>query len=153
MPNSRWLIALLVVGLLALNLWISSQALQPNAPVRIPYSPTFLTQVKDGNVKEISSTGDSIQGTFKNAIRYPAGDQNVEPTTNFSTQVPSFANNSELSSLLQSNGVTIDAQAPNSGPSFAGEPDLRLRPDAAAGPAVRVHRPARGRGRRRRRAG
>ena len=31
--------------------------------------------------------------------------------------MPSFANNQELSSLLQQQGVTIDAQAPNSGPS------------------------------------
>src|SRR6059058_4222974 len=105
-PRSRWWIALVVVGLLALNLWISSRALQPNAPVRVPYSPTFLTQVKDGNVKEISSTGDSIQGTFKNPIRYPAGDKNVEAKSNFSTQIPSFADNSELSSLLQGKGVT-----------------------------------------------
>jgi cell division protease FtsH len=86
--------------------------------VRIPYSPTFLTQVKDGNVKEISSTGDSIQGTFKSEVRYPPGEQNVQPTTSFSTQVPSFANNPELSNLLQSKGVTIDAQKPNPGPSF-----------------------------------
>jgi cell division protease FtsH len=115
--RSRWWIAAAVAALLGLNLWISSQALKPNAPVRIPYSPTFLTQVKDGNVEQISSTGDSIQGTFKNAIKYPANDPNVAATTNFSTQVPSFANNSELSSLLQNNGVTIDAQAPSSGPS------------------------------------
>jgi cell division protease FtsH len=115
--RSRWWIAAAVAALLALNLWISSQALKPNAPVRIPYSPTFLTQVKDGNVEQISSTGDSIQGTFKSAIKYPANDPNVPATTNFSTQVPSFANNSELSSLLQNNGVTIDAQAPSTGPS------------------------------------
>ncbi|MGI9183496.1 MAG: ATP-dependent zinc metalloprotease FtsH [Solirubrobacteraceae bacterium] len=116
-PNrSRWWIALIVVGLLALNLWISSQALQPNAPVRIPYSPTFLAQVKHGNVKEISSTADAIQGTLKTAIRYPANDKTAAQTTNFSTQVPSFANNSQLDSLLQSNGVTIDAKTPNTGP-------------------------------------
>ena len=60
-----------MVGLLAMNLWVSSQALQPNQPVRIPYSPTFLDQVRNGNVNEISSTGDAIQGTFKTAIRYP----------------------------------------------------------------------------------
>jgi cell division protease FtsH len=41
----------------------------------------------------------------------------VQPTTNFATQVPSFANNSALLTLLQSEGVTIDAKAPNSGPS------------------------------------
>src|SRR5262249_14434237 len=87
-PNPRWLIALLIVGLLALNLWISSQALKPNARVRIPYSPTFLTQVKDGNVQEISSTGDAIQGSFKKAVKYPADDPKAQSTTDFSTQVP-----------------------------------------------------------------
>ena len=103
--------------LLALNLYISSQALQPNAPVRVPYSPTFLNQVKAGNIKQIASTGDAIQGTFKTAVRYPANSKSVQPSTNFSTQIPSFANNQALSNLLQSAGVTIDAQAPNQGPS------------------------------------
>jgi cell division protease FtsH len=117
-PNrTRWWIAGVVVVLLALNLWISSQALQPNAPVRIPYSPTFVNQVKAGNVKEISSTGDAIQGTFKTALKYPPNDPNTQATTNFSTQIPSFANNQTLSNLLQNAGVTIDAQSPNKGPS------------------------------------
>ncbi|MEO6856997.1 MAG: ATP-dependent zinc metalloprotease FtsH [Solirubrobacteraceae bacterium] len=117
-PNrTRWWIAGVVVVLLALNLYISSQALQPNAPVRVPYSPTFLNQVKAGNVKQINSTGDAIQGTFKTALRYPPNNKSVQPTTNFSTQIPSFANNQALSTLLQSAGVTIDAQSPNRGPS------------------------------------
>ncbi len=116
--RSRWWIAGFVVVLLGLNLWISSQALKPNAPIRIPYSPTFLTQVKDGNVKEISSTGDAIQGSFKKAIRYPADDKNAHSSTSFATQVPSFANNQELSQLLQNESVTIEAQNPSSGPSL-----------------------------------
>ncbi len=116
--NPRWLVGLLVLGLLALNLWISSQALKPNARVKIPYSPTFIQQVESGNVKEISSTGDSIQGSFKQATRYPPDDKSAQPTTNFSTQVPSFANNSQLSNLLTSKGVTIDAQSTDTGPSF-----------------------------------
>jgi cell division protease FtsH len=115
-PRSRWWVAAaVVVCLLALNLWISSQALSPNAPVRIPYSPTFLSQVQAGNVKEISSKGDSIQGTFKTKVRYPAGATTA--STSFATQVPSFANNQQLSSTLESKGVTIDAQQPNTGPS------------------------------------
>jgi cell division protease FtsH len=117
-PNPRWLIALLVVGLLALNLWISSQALQPIARVAIPYSPTFLAEVKQGNVSEISSTGDAIQGTFKHAVKYPPADPNAQSAAAFSTQVPAFANNTELSSLLQQAGVTIDAHPTNGGPSF-----------------------------------
>jgi cell division protease FtsH len=108
---------LVIVCLLALNLWISSQALSPNSPVRIPFSPTFITQVKDGNVQEISSTGDSIQGTFKTQLRYPADDPSVTATSNFETQVPSFYPGSSLSSLLQSKNVTIDAKRPNAGPS------------------------------------
>ncbi len=115
--RSRWWIALVVVALLALNLWISSQALQPNAPIRIPYSPTFLAQVQAGNVKEISSTGDAIQGTLRTAVRYPANDKTSPQSTNFSTQVPSFANNAQLASLLQSHNVTIDAKSPTTGPS------------------------------------
>ena len=115
---SRWWIVGLVVVLLGLNLWISSQALKPNARVRIPYSPTFLTQVQNNNVKEISSTGDSIQGEFSKAITYPAGDKNATATVNFSTQVPSFADNNALSKLLQDHNVTIDAKSPDSGPSF-----------------------------------
>ena len=117
-PNPRWLVALLVVGLLALNLWISSQALKPNPRVRIPYSPTFLSQVSAGNVKEISSTGDAIQGTFRHAVKYPPSSRSTRATTNFSTQVPSFADNSQLSQLLQKRSVTIDAQSPDRGPSF-----------------------------------
>jgi cell division protease FtsH len=119
-PNKRrqrWIVALVVLGALALNLWISSLALRPNPRVRVPYSPTFLAQVKAGNVQEISSTGDSIQGAFKTAIRYP--DQSGVPASSlFSTQVPSFANNAQLSSLLESKNVTIDANNPDTGPSF-----------------------------------
>ena len=117
-PNTRWLVALLVVGLLALNLWISSQALKPNARVQIPYSPTFLKQVESNNVTEITSTSDAIQGTFKTDVKYPAGDSNAQATTDFSTQVPSFADHQQLSQLLQQHNVTIDAKKPDTGPSF-----------------------------------
>jgi cell division protease FtsH len=117
-PNARWLIALLVVGLLALNLYVSSQALKPNSRVRIPYSPMFLNEVKSDNVQEISSTGNAIQGSTRHAIKYPPDDRNAQATTRFSTQVPSFANNSELTALLESKGVTIDAKSPDTGPSF-----------------------------------
>ena len=115
-PNPRWLIAALVIGLLALNFWITSRTLQPNARVRIPYSPTFLTQVNTGNVTEISSTVDSIQGTFKTAIKYP--DSKARATTRFSTQLPSFVDRSQLYPTLVKKVGTIDAKAPDSGPSL-----------------------------------
>src|SRR5579884_338384 len=121
--NQRVVLVLIVLGLLALNLWVSSQALKPNPRVRIPYSPTssqgtFLYELGHGNVSSISSTGNAVQGTFKTAIRYPANDQSAPTTIYFSTQVPTFANNQELSSLLNKQDVTVNAQNPNQGPSF-----------------------------------
>jgi cell division protease FtsH len=116
-PNGRWLVALLLIGLLVLNFWISSQALKPNPRVSIPYSPTFLAQVTNNNVSEIDTTGDSIQGTFKKSVTYP-DQQSVAPTTNFSTEIPAFANTDQLFTLLKQHDVTVRAQPLNNGPSF-----------------------------------
>ncbi len=102
--------------LLALNLWVSSQALSPNPPIRIPYSPTFLNEVQGNNVNSISSTGDALSGTLKQPIAYPAG---ATKSTHFSTQIPSFADNSSLFASLRKDGVTINAQPTNQGPSVA----------------------------------
>jgi len=120
-PNARWLIVVLVLGLLALNLWISSQALQPAARVQIPYSPTFLQQVQSGNVSEISSTGNSIQGTFRSPVTYPPGSKTAQTTRLFSTEIPSFANGTALSQLLQNGHVTINAHPAQSNPSLLSE--------------------------------
>ncbi|HSC02968.1 MAG TPA: ATP-dependent zinc metalloprotease FtsH [Solirubrobacteraceae bacterium] len=117
-PNPRWLALFLIIALLALNFWVSSQVLGPNPRVRIPYSPTFLTQVNENNVSSISSTGNSIQGTFKKAIKYPADSKSAPTTAYFSTQIPSFANGAELFNTLTKKGVTINANPTNTGPSF-----------------------------------
>jgi cell division protease FtsH len=85
--------------------------------VQIPYSPTFLDQVKSDNVSSISSTGDSIQGTLRHAVTSKA----AQPTTLFSTQIPSFANNTELFQLLAKYGVTINAHPVQSNPSLIAE--------------------------------
>src|SRR5437588_686313 len=118
--NSRWLVILLVLGLLVVNFVISYEAQQPPARVQIPYSPTFLDQVSQSNVSEISSTGDSIQGTFRTAVKYPPNNKGAQPTTRFSTTIPSFANNAELSKLLQNKQVTINAHIAG-GVSFLSE--------------------------------
>ncbi len=104
-----------MIALIALNFWISSQALSPSPRVQIPYSPTFLAQADDNNVQSISSTGAAIDGTFKKQVKYPSDGQSY---TYFSTQIPSFASNQQLFALLQKNNVTINAQPTNQGPSF-----------------------------------
>jgi cell division protease FtsH len=66
----------------------------------------------------VYSTNDAITGRFKTAVRYPTTDTSQVPTVNFSTQIPSFADNQTLDALLQSKGVIEDASSPNSGASI-----------------------------------
>jgi cell division protease FtsH len=107
-PGFLWFVVILV----ALN-WLSVLLFQPSSGqprVSIPFNPTFLSDVQAGQVKSISSKGDTIQGTFTAKLRYPASDKKATPTMLFATQVPSFWNGSELSALLQSKNVQINAQ-------------------------------------------
>ena len=118
-PGGRWGILVFVLVLLGLNWWISSNALAPSERVRVPYSPNFIQQVRDGNVKEISSTGASIQGDFRTEVTYPPKDDKDSVTAKkFSTEVPAFADTDELSKLLQDNDVTVNASPADNGPSL-----------------------------------
>jgi cell division protease FtsH len=108
-----------VLGLLALN-WLSVLLFTPGSTqprVAIPFSPVFLQDVKAGRVKSISSTTDTIDGTFTSRQRYPPTNKAATPTTLFTTQVPTFWNGDQLSALLQSKGVQITAESPQ-GPSL-----------------------------------
>ncbi len=99
-------------GLLAFNL-ASVFLLSPSGQqrVKVPFSPYFLSEVQSGRVVSIASKGDTIQGTFKSAVRYPASDTKAKPTTLFATEVPSFWNNDQLTALLKSEGVEVNAQS------------------------------------------
>ena len=111
-----------VIVLLALN-WISVLAFQTSGQprVKVPFSPYFLNQLEAGKVKSISSKADTIQGTFKTSVKYPPSDSKATATTLFSTQVPSFWNNNELTTLLRSQGVEVNAKNPNPGTSILAE--------------------------------
>src|SRR5207247_10506197 len=78
---------------------------------RVPYSPFFLQQIRDGNVSEITSKGTAIQGTFKRPERF----QSSKATTKFKTEIPSFANTDALAELLQSKAVVVNAQPLDTG--------------------------------------
>jgi cell division protease FtsH len=104
-----------LVAMLALNYALSRQALGPAERVRIPYQPTFLTQIRDGNVKSITSADGSLQGELKRAIRYPPRDEAAPRSTHFATHVPEFADTRQLTELLQRHGVTVDAHPPDTG--------------------------------------
>jgi cell division protease FtsH len=101
-----------VAALLAFNL-ASVFLISPSGQqrVKIPFSPYFLTQVQAGRVSAIASRGDTIQGTFKSPVSYPATQPKGRATTLFATEVPSFWNNAELTTLLRSEGVRVNAQS------------------------------------------
>ena len=108
--NWTWLLVFFV-SLLVVNYYLGSRATQAPSRVRIPYSPYFLQQVTHGNVLAITSKGTAIQGTFKRAESY----NNSHATTKFKTEIPAFADTKALSHLLQSKGVTVNAQPLDTG--------------------------------------
>jgi cell division protease FtsH len=121
-PPHRWRgFWIFFAVLLAIN-WLSLLMVHPgDKRVKVPFSPTFLAQVDKGNVKSISSRGDTVTGTFAQKVTYPADDKKAKPTTLFSTEVPSFWNTDALTTQLQAKGVEVNAKNPNPGRSLISE--------------------------------
>src|SRR4051794_8720072 len=117
-----------VLILLALNIWVTS--LTPSGPerIRVPYSPTFLTQVKGGNVESISSKGETIQGTFRHEFKYPPEGEDSKVSKEFSTEVPTFANTDALTAALEAGDVPGNAKPPAEGRSVIANPLPRFCP-------------------------
>src|SRR5947209_7600092 len=119
-----------VLGLLALN-WLSLLFFQPASTqprVTIPFNPVFLQDVQAGQVKSISTKGDTVEGTFTTKQRYPPSNTKATPTntkatptTLFKTEIPSFWNGTQLSALLKEKGVQINAKPTTSSPSLLAE--------------------------------
>src|SRR5438128_25578 len=99
------------LALFALN-FILSLALSGKAErLTVPYT-LFYRQVQQGNVREISSKGDEIQGTFRVAVRYPPG--KGKSNAKFQTVRPTFGDDG-LSKLLIAKNVTVNAHAVDTG--------------------------------------
>ena len=113
-PGGRrfWLILLV---LLVLNWVIGSQVGQPPERITVPYS-YFRDQVEAGNVVEVTSKGDSIQGEFRRASR-PPGEKD-DPEKLFDTERPTFAEDDELLDLLVEKDVTVNAKPIEEGRGF-----------------------------------
>lgn len=108
MPGGRnfWILALI---LLAINFFVTNLLLGPEERVRIPYT-FFIQQLDEGNVASITSTGDTIQGTFETEVADPE-DTAEEPVTFtlFETERPTFAED-DLFERLQANDVVVNAE-------------------------------------------
>src|SRR6476646_8095091 len=104
-----WILIALV--LLGINIYAGTRAMQPASRLHVPYSPFFLDQVNAGHVKEITSKGTAVQGTFTQPQSYAGSKTN----TLFQTEIPTFADNTTRSALLQSKGVVVNAQPLDTG--------------------------------------
>jgi cell division protease FtsH len=103
MPGgNRFWIVLLV--LLVLNYVIAGQASNGPSRLSVPYS-FFRAEVGKGNVTEVTSTGDTIEGVFKHAA---APTKDDKPSTDFKTERPAFADDGLIDLLLQKD-VVINA--------------------------------------------
>jgi cell division protease FtsH len=106
-PFSARRFVVLLATLFLLNYALVALFAPPPERIRVPYSPLFLEQVRSGNVKEISSQGDTIEGEFKKQVTFQG-----EKADFFDTEVPAFANDDQLSQLLEEQNVTVNAKPP-----------------------------------------
>jgi cell division protease FtsH len=99
---------LIILALLFLLNWAIVAIFAPAEPrIDVPYNPNFLAQLRDGNVREISSTGETIKGEFKREVTYKG-----DSAKDFETQIPTFANERQLSELLEEQNVVVSASPP-----------------------------------------
>jgi cell division protease FtsH len=109
-PLRSWRFWITLAVLFAANILISNLITSSGQPptVTIAYT-TFLDEVEAGNVSTVTSTGDSITGTTKKAVK---SQTTSDTSTKFQTQRPSFASDN-LETLLRQHDVTMNANDPN----------------------------------------
>ncbi len=123
-PQPWWMVVMIVV---AANFLLMRACFPEPTSLTIPYT-FFKQQVEAGNVEEVTGLGDSIRGTFRENVTYPAPDAapkvSTEPklptwlapdphephtSKRFATERPAFAD-AGLETLLEKQGVVIDAR-------------------------------------------
>lgn len=104
---------LVLAALLLVNWALSSMLAGAAAPTTVSYT-FFLSQVEGHNVQSVTSTDDTIQGTFKHQVAYPPRTSGAQPVLEFTTQRPSFAHDN-LFQRLQAAGTTVNAEPPSQG--------------------------------------
>jgi cell division protease FtsH len=115
--NRRGTFIGILVALLAVNFILAFITGSPEERTRVPYQPFFLEQVRTGNVKEISSTEQTIDGTLKKEATYTPPDGKAKKVDKFTTEVPAFIDTAGLTKLLDDQNVVVNASAPDDGRS------------------------------------
>src|SRR6266849_270817 len=105
----RWLIFIVVINLLFYApLLFGSSSGQPTT--NLPYT-NFLQQVQQGNVKDVTLTGNAVSGDFKTPLRQPQSGtgNNTVAYSQFTSFVPETGD-PNLLPLLEKNSVQVTAQ-------------------------------------------
>ena len=123
LPGGRtfWIIvlSLLAVNYLSVALFAPGKAKSVTIPYDAPTGPAgFVQQVTANNVTKIKTQGASVEGEFKNEVKFP--DDKADAVKNFETELPSFViyNNGDLNKLLTDHKVTTSATPINDGRGF-----------------------------------
>ena len=112
--RSWWfLILALLANWLILSLLFSGGTTSRTA---VSYS-FFHQQVLDHNVAEVTTTGDSITGTFRDDVRYPPKDESATDVKDFESERPAFSNDHLVQQLLES-GAKVSAEKESTGSSW-----------------------------------
>jgi cell division protease FtsH len=101
---------LLVLALALLNWFLAARVGAPEPRTSVPYS-VFRQQVAAGNVSEVATRADALEGTFRRAL--PG-----QTIREFTTARPSLADDGLMPLLLREH-VAIDAKAPPGRSLFA----------------------------------
>ena len=87
-----------LIALLVVNYVVGAATAPGNGHVSVPYS-FFRAQVTDGNVADVESKGDEIQGSFRKEVRYPQSEE-AKKVKRFQTVRPTLGDDGLLPLLL-----------------------------------------------------
>ena len=121
MPPRWWVIFLIML----MANWLLMRALYP-VPGFVEVSYTFFTeQVGAGNVADVISQGDVIQGTFKKAVNYPQAERMSRDVTRFNTRPAGVRNVQSRTAARRPEGHHQCPAARHGSASLVGKPHLR----------------------------
>src|ERR671919_732506 len=104
-----------LLALLALNWLVVFLFPGGEQRIEVPYT-VFREQVDRGNVVEVRSRGEDIQGEFEEEVTYPPG-EDAETSTSFETVRPSFAEDDLFETLVRED-VVVSAEPLEQARSF-----------------------------------
>ena len=114
--NLSWIWWVILLGLIAWN--VIGLLPRDTASAAIPYS-TFLREVREGNVSRVTISGTEISGEFEEEVLLPEDPSTAAPQRTpqlyprFSTTFPEAVGDPALLSLLDAQGVVVEARTPS----------------------------------------